>query len=331
MGEAGGTMQQNDTVAYAVCFPHLPFMTIQDRALNAPLWAAVDRQAAALRAFDPQVVFVFGSDHYEGQHMANMPTFAIGHAAQAIDDRGGFPGTLRIPAQIARACAAFLVREEFDIANSHAMRVDHGFSAALHHLLGGVEARSVVPVFINALCEPRPTFRRCRKLGDAVGRFAATLGRRVAFIGSGGLSHETGDIFPQVAEVQDAALRDYLVHGGAQGAISREAWRRNLNAGLTIVNEQLQQRVPGVGQSRPEWDAAFIRLLQAGDLRVFDRWEDAEVLHSGGNGAGEVREWIAALAAAAAAGAPRIEVDHYEAGTCIGVAAAVVHAQPAAG
>lgn len=324
-------MPPNATAAYAVCFPHLPFMTIQDRALNAPFWAAVERQAAALRAFDPELVFVFGSDHYEGQHMANMPTFAIGHVAEAIDDRGGFPGTLRVPADVARACAAFLVNEEFDIANSHAMRVDHGFSAALHHLLGGVATRPVVPVFVNALCEPRPTFRRCRRLGDAVGRFAATLGRRVAFIGSGGLSHETGDIFPQVAEVQDPALRDYLVHGGAQGVITRETWRTNLNAGLTIVNEQLQARVPGVGQIRPEWDAAFLQLLQQGNLQVFDAWEDAEVLRTGGNGAGEVREWIAALAAAAAAGAPRIQLDHYEAGTCIGVAAAVVHAQAAAG
>lgn len=315
---------------HAVCIPHLPFMTIQARSLNGPFWEAVDARAAALAEFDPELVFVFGSDHYEGQHMRGMPTFAVGHSAEAIDDQGGFPGRLRVPADIARACAKFLVEEEFDIVSAYEMRVDHGFSAATHHLLGGIDARAVVPVFINALCDPRPTFRRCRRLGDAVGRFAATLGGRIAFIGSGGLSHETGDIFPQVHEVQDPAMRDFIIHGGTRGSITREVWRSNLDAGLAEVNRQLMAFTPGVGEIRPHWDEQFLQLLARGDLTVFDSWEDATVLREGGNGAGEVREWIAALAAAAAAGARHISVDHYEAGTSIGVAAAVVHALPAA-
>jgi 2,3-dihydroxyphenylpropionate 1,2-dioxygenase len=319
-------MSRSDASALAVCLPHLPFMTIQQRHLNAPFWDAVDQCAARLRAFDPELVFIFGADHYEGQHMACMPTFTVAHAAEAIDDQGGFPGRLPVPEDIARACADFLVREDFDIATSWAMRVDHGFSAALHHLLGAVDARPVVPVFVNALCHPRPRLQRCRKLGDAVGRFAAKLGKRVAFIGSGGLSHDTGDIFPQVFEAKDPAVRDYLIHGGREGVLTREQWRTNLNAGLVEVNKLLEQRVPGVGDVRPAWDEQFMTVLKAGDLRVFDQWEDAEVLRSGGNGAGEVREWIAALAAAHAAGATQIALDYYAAGTCIGVAAVVVHA-----
>lgn len=314
------------TGSYAVCMPHLPFMTIQARELNAPFWEACAARAAELRAFDPEVVFVFGSDHYEGQHMACMPTFAIGLAAEAIDDRGGFPGQLRVPEPIARACASHLVREEFDVATSWAMRVDHGFSSVVHHLLGAIDARPVVPVFVNALCEPRPSFRRCRRLGESVGRFAASLGKRVAFIGSGGLSHETGDIFPQIHEVRDPVLRDYLIHGGRQGVLTREQWRTNLNAGLTEINKLLEGRVPGTGDVRPAWDEVFLRMLTTGKLEAFDDWEDEEVMRTGGNGAGEVREWIAALAAGQAAGARGIHLDHYEAGTCIGVAAAVVHA-----
>lgn len=318
-------MSKANAGTMAVCVPHLPFMSIQERALNAPYWKAVEERAAALDEFDPELVFIFGSDHYEGQHMANMPTFAIGHAAEAIDDRGGFPGRLRVPEDVARACAEFLVRGNFDVASAYALRVDHGFSAALHHLCGAVDARRVVPIFVNALCHPRPTFRRCRLFGDAVGRFAATLGQRVAFIGSGGLSHDTGDIFPQVFETKDAALRDYLIHGGRQGAITRDSWRINLNAGLSEINKLLELRTPGVGDVRPAWDERFLELLKAGDLTAFDDWQDDTVLAEGGNGAGEVREWIAAMAAAKAAGATRITIDHYEAGTSIGVAAVVAH------
>jgi 2,3-dihydroxyphenylpropionate 1,2-dioxygenase len=275
-------------------------------------------------------VIVFGSDHYEGQHLRCMPTFLVGHAARAIADDGGFPGTLDVPESLARACATHLVREDFDVAVSYSMTVDHGFSSVLHHTLGAIDARPVIPIFVNALSEPRPSLRRCRMLGAAVGRFAAGLGKRVAFLGSGGLSHETGDIFPQLHETQDPALREFLIHGGTAGPITREKWRTNLHAGLAEVNKLLEQRVPGVGQIRKAWDEEFLRILTASpDMHAFDAWEDADLLKNAGNGAGEIRSWIAALAAAHAAGTSGVTVDHYEAGTCIGVAAVVVHSTSA--
>jgi 2,3-dihydroxyphenylpropionate 1,2-dioxygenase len=219
------------------------------------------------------------------------------------------------------------VRVDFDVSVSYAMTVDHAFSSVLHHLLGAIDARPVIPLFVNALSHPRPSMQRCRRLGEAVGQFAASLGKRVAFLGSGGLSHETGDIFPQLHETRDEALRDFLIHGGSQGALTRAQWRENLNAGLAQVNELLVQRVPGVGQVRREWDEKFLHTLTASaDMTGFDSWQDEDILRAGGNGAGEVREWIAALAAAHAAGASGVIIDHYEAGTCIGVAAVVVHA-----
>jgi 2,3-dihydroxyphenylpropionate 1,2-dioxygenase len=312
---------------YALCVPHLPFITIQQRELNEPFWAAYEARAAALRAFDPELVFAFGADHYEGQHLRSMPTFMVGHAAEAIDDQGGYPGRLDVPTALARSCAEHLVREDFDITVSYAMTVDHGFSSVLHYTLGAIDARPVIPIFVNALSHPRPSLRRCRLLGAAVGRFAASHGKRVAFLGSGGLSHETGDIFPQVYETRDETLREFLIHGGERGPITRAQWRTNLNAGLAEVNKLLEQRVPGVGQVRKDWDQEFLRTLTwSSDLTAFDAWDDAAILKNGGNGAGEVREWIAALAAAHAAGASGITIDHYEAGTCIGVAAVVVHA-----
>jgi 2,3-dihydroxyphenylpropionate 1,2-dioxygenase len=313
--------------AYAACVPHVPFMNIQARDRNAGFWNAYEAQAARLRRFDPELVFVFGADHYEGQHLKSMPTFMIGHAAHAIDDWGGFPGRLDVPMDIARACSEFIVEAEFDVSISYAMVVDHGFSGILHHMLGAVDAKPVVPIFVNALSHPRPKFKRCRQLGDAIGRFAAGLGKRVAFLGSGGLSHDTSDIFPQVFETQNEALRDFLIYGGAKGALTPERWRTELNAGLVEVNKLQEQKTPGVGAAKPEWDEMFLRRLTSEGVGAFDAWDDAEILRTAGNGAGEVREWIAALAAATAAGASRITVEYYEAGSCIGVAAAVVHAQ----
>ena len=319
------TDSRNGSV-YAMCAPHLPFVEIQDRGLNSPFWAAYEARAEELRRFDPELVFVFGSDHYEGHLMEKMVPFAVGLSAEAVPDRGGFPGRLQVPEVIARGCAEFLMEADFDVAVSHDMQVDHGFSQVLHRMLGGVGARPVIPLFVNALAHPRPSFSRVRRFGAAVGQYAAGLGKRIAVLGSGGLSHETGDIFPQLHEVTDPTLREFLIHGGSRGGLSRETWRSNLAAGLTVINALLEAKTPGVGEVRPHWDAEFLRLFAAGELGVFDAWQDATVLREGGNGAGEVRSWIATMAAAQALGAAAPVIDYYEAGTCLGVAAVVAHA-----
>lgn len=312
--------------AFLTCAPHVPFLALQDRALNDGFWKAYEARIAAFNAFDPELVIVFGADHYDGQLLRAMPTFLIGQVATAIDDRGGHPGPLHIPKDIAIGCAEHLVNQHFDITNSYAMEVDHGFSGILHHFMGRLDARPVVPIFINALCHPRPTFKRCRELGEAVGRFAASLGKRVAFLGSGGLSHDTGPMFPQVDTATDEGVREYIIHGGSRGGWSREQWIGEINKGLDVVNEQLLARVPGVGQVNKEWDVTFLETFAAGDLRAFDSWADADVVRKGGYGGGEVRQWIAAASAAQAAGARQLVVDYYNPDTPIGVAAVVVHA-----
>lgn len=311
--------------AYLGCVPHVPFTVLQDRALNAPFWAAYRAQAERIAALDPDLVIAFGSDHYSGMHLAMMPSFAVGMAAEAVADDGGFPGKLNVPADLAYACAAHVVEAGIDIATSHAMEVDHGFSAPLNHYFGGIAARPVIPVFINALAEPRPTFRRCRMLGEAVGDWAARSGLKVAIIGTGGLSHETGEVFPQVREVQDPRTREYLLHGGRTGDLSRDQWLADLHDGLQVVNGLLLDHTPGVGEIRPDWDAEFIRLFTGGDMTVFDGWSDDEVLAAGGNGAGEVRMWIAAAAAAGRMGVKDITVDYLSHELPMGVCAVVVH------
>ena len=311
--------------AYLGCVPHVPFTVLQDRALNAPFWAAYGAQAERIAALDPDLVIAFGSDHYSGMHLAMMPSFAVGMAAEAVADDGGFPGKLDVPADLAYACAAHVVEAGIDIATSHAMEVDHGFSAPLNHYFGSIAAKPVIPVFINALAEPRPTFRRCRMLGEAVGDWAARTGLKVAIIGTGGLSHETGEVFPQFREVQDLRTREYLLHGGRTGDLSRDQWLSDLHDGLQVVNGLLLEHTPGVGEVRPEWDAEFIRLFTGGDMTVFDGWSDAEVLAAGGNGAGEVRMWIAAAAAAGRMGVSDITVDYFSHELPMGVCAVVVH------
>ncbi|RYD27878.1 MAG: hypothetical protein EOP89_03795 [Lysobacteraceae bacterium] len=308
-------------------------MRRQDRALTPDFWSAYERCIADLHAFDPELVFVIGSDHYDGLHLKLMPTVLIGIAGEAMDDTGGYPGKLNIAADTALQCAEYLVEHDFDIATSYAMTVDHGFSNAIHNFLGGIDAGPpIVPIHINALCHPRPTMRRCRQLGEAIGRFAAGLGKRVAFIGSGGLSHETAMIFPQFDTAPNEAVRDFIVHGGVKGDISMERWLADVHSGMLEITGPVAAGTFKTEKVNPEWDQSFMRAVCAEDLTLLDDWTDAGIIEAAGHGAGEVRQWLVAVAAARSAGGDRPSIDYYAAGTPIGVGAGVIHVSlPVAG
>ena len=312
--------------AYVACVPHVPFLAIHDRKLLADFWRIYEERAGELRAFDPELVVVFGGDHYDGLHLKLMPPFIVAQRAEAMDDVGGYPGHLNIPADIAFACTQYLIDREFDVATSYAMTVDHGFSNVLHNFLGRLDAKPVLPICINALCNPMPTLKRCRKLGEAIGRFASGLGKRVAFLGSGGLSHDTTMVFPQYDTAPDEKTRDFIVHGGEKGEITMDKWLGDVRHMMNTIAQPTATGEFVNGKVNREWDDRFLAAITSPDLSVFDNWQDADIEREAGNGAAEIRQWIAAVAAARACGAGVPTLDYVAHNTALGSAACVVHA-----
>jgi 2,3-dihydroxyphenylpropionate 1,2-dioxygenase len=311
--------------AYLACVVHVPLLSMQERAVNMEMWQAYDARVAEFHQFDPELVIVFGGDHYDNVFLNLSPQFMIGHQAWAVDDCGGRPGRLDVPLDISRACAKYLVEAGFDIATSYDMGVDHGFSNVLGNFLGELDAKPVLPIFVNALADPRPTLRRCRQIGEAVGMFARRLGKRVAFLGSGGLSHNTDAIFPQFETAPNETMRDYIVSGGTRGEITRDAFIQKIKDDMDVLSAGLvngTHKVPWISQ---EWDQKFLTTFVSGDLMQFDSWTDKDILENGGGGASEVRQWIAAAAAATAAGAGQPVLDYYSATTTLAVGVGVAH------
>lgn len=310
---------------YMACVPHVPIISIQDRAVNPGFWEAYNARVAEFQAFDPELVIVFGGDHYDGMHLKLMPTFLVAHVAQGLPDTGGCTGALNIPLDVAEACSKALVEEGFDIATSYALEVDHGFTNVLHNFMGALDARPVLPVHINSMCNPKPTFKRCRELGEAVGRFARSLGKRVAILGSGGLSHQTDFIFPQYGTAPNETVRDYIVHGGAKGELTRKKWMDDIHNAMIEANKLLVvDQFPFLHINR-EWDEKFMTSFTSGNLRCFDDWRCEDVTREAGYGGGEIRQWIAAGAAAQAAGVSRLQRDYYSDKTKLAVGVGVVH------
>jgi 2,3-dihydroxyphenylpropionate 1,2-dioxygenase len=218
------------------------------------------------------------------------------------------------------------MQSDFDVATSYAMELDHGFTSVMHLFMGELNSCPVIPVHINTICTPLPSLRRCRMLGERVGQFAAKLGKRVAFLGSGGLSHETNFIFPQYDQAE-GAVRDYIVHGGAKGEISRTAWLGGVDDAMRSLDEHMVsgKPLPDHALINADWDRAFLDTLKEGDLTKFDSWTDEMIMGVAGQGANEVRLWIAAAAAAQACGAMNVAVDFYSDTTPFAIGIGIAH------
>lgn len=289
---------------------------------------AYSKRARAIEMFDPELVIIFAPDHYTGIHLEMVPPFCVGYAATAVDDYGGTPGRLNVPGDLARACLAAVRARDIDIAASHEMIVDHGFSQPLRLLSGELDRYSTIPIFINTTCRPLSTFRRIRQLGEAVGDFAVKLGMRVAFIASGGLSHHPANIFPQDIDAASPELRDYLVHGGALGGLNREAWiaflgeRTELGGQMVVRGE----RTASDFRLNPEWDRDFLKLMTKGDYTVFDDWDADWVVEQAGVAAMEVQQWVCAASAAKVCGTGKFVTDFYYSGAEYRLAIGVAHA-----
>lgn len=258
-----------------------------------------------IKAFDPELVLLFSPDHYNGFFYDVMPPFCIGTAAYSIGDFGTAEGDLLVPEAIAAAAAQFALDAGVDTALSHKMQVDHGFAQPLEFLLGGLDKVPVIPVFINSVAVPLPSFERARLFGNALGRYVASLKKRVLIIGSGGLSHQ-----PPVPELvtADEHIKDRLLGSGynlpADERIART--QRVIDAAQNFVSDQNT-----LAPLNPEWDQWFLDLLATGRFCELDAVGNQEVSEKAGKSTHEVKNWVAATAAMAAFGPYKEESRYY--------------------
>jgi len=255
--------------------------------------------------FNPEIVVIFAPDHYNGFFYKLMPPFCIGTEAQGVGDYGTHKGPLHVPKAAAVSCAKAVLSAGVDIAISANMDVDHGTVQPLEKLFGAATARPVIPIFINSVATPLGPLHRCRTLGTAVGSYLATLDKRVLVVGSGGLSHDPP--VPTLATATPAVVQR-IVHGAPMTPEQRLARQ-------TAVMDAAEKFAGGgsrLAPLNPEWDQKFLEILDSGQLDDLDTWSNSFVAAQGGNSAHEIRTWVAAFAALAAAGPYRTGLRYYK-------------------
>jgi 2,3-dihydroxyphenylpropionate 1,2-dioxygenase len=183
------------------------------------------------------------------------------------------------------------------------MRVDHGFSQPLHRLLGANHARPVIPVFIDVANPPLARFARTRRFGEAAGRWAAASGKRVLFIGSGGMSHHPTRYYP-LAGTAALDVAAWQMDGAQGGSYTDEQWFKRL---LDLHLEGAQMLANGSRTAadirlNPEFDRSFLDRITSGSLETLDALVPEDMLERSGVGSLELHTWVAAAAAERAAG-----------------------------
>lgn len=293
--------------AYLQCISHTPLVGHVDPVpevlaeVNDMITVARERIAR----FDPQLVVLFGPDHYNGFFYDVMPSFCIGMAASAIGDFGTAAGPLQVPRELAESCARSVLDAGIDSAVSYRMQVDHAFAQPLELLLGGLQGCPVIPVFVNSVAVPLPSFKRARLLGEAIGHWARTLDKRVLFLASGGLSHQPP--VPELAKV-DARMADRLLGSGRNLPADERAARQNrvIQAAWHFVEDQ-----NSLHPLNPVWDRQFLDTLEQGCLSSLDALDNDELSALAGKSTHEVKSWVAATAALSAFGPYQSDSRYY--------------------
>lgn len=273
---------------------HTPLLGLNPLAddVQQELDAAIAEVRRAVQAWQPDRLVLVGPDHYNGFFNELMPPFCLGTQARAVGDYLTPEGDLNTATDDALALAEYLMDNDFDLAVSRRMEVDHGFSQALQFLWGELDRTPpVIPIFLNAVAEPGiPRLRRCRQLGEAIGRFLDTQPGRTLLIGSGGLSHEPP--VPTLAH-PDPAVRERITTKQPVTQADRDA----KTAKVMAAGRALEAGDPSIKPLNPEWDKQWMDAIESGKLDELTRQSEAELARAAGLSAHESKAWLVARAA----------------------------------
>ena len=291
----------------AACISHTPIMerARAPRQIEEQFFSSLDKLGSEVADLKVDALVVFCPDHLNGFFYGLMPPFCIGINARSIGDYGTVEGELPVASDLALDLVNACFRGGIDVAFSHRMRVDHGFAQPTELLFRRSKIPPVIPIFVNCVVRPCPSFARVRALGDVIGHWAQTRPERLFFLGSGGLSHDPP--LPSLDKVSPD-IREALILGNSPSY----AARFTRQSGVYAAGEEFARGASSLRAINADWDRRILDAFSQRKLDVLDNSSPDEIAHIAGAGANEVRTWVAALSAANARGVCSTELCFYE-------------------
>ena len=205
------------SLVYAGVTSHGPGMTgrahlVENVAARDALYQALDVQRQDIEDSGAEVLLVVAAEHFANFFMDNMPPFCIGMGEKhigPIEDpawlniaRTEIPGAPEVANQIVRS-----VMETVDVAYAEEWKCDHGIMVPLHFLTPNFDL-PVIPANINCQGPPLTPLHRAWAFGEALRRGCDEVDKKVALIGTGGISHWPAT--PDSGKINEAWDREFL-------------------------------------------------------------------------------------------------------------------------
>ena len=170
-----------------------------------------------LRAARPDVIIGLANDHVLNMPVDNTHDFCVGIAAAWEGPAEWFrdwvsvePYSVTGNLGVAQTLFDGLLGHGYDVIAKDELLFDDNWSVPLKYLTPNFDI-PLVPIHMNCIVPPIPSPRTCYEFGQTVQKIVETAlpdGLRVAFMGTGGLSHDPGG--PKYFDVDEEFDRWFL-------------------------------------------------------------------------------------------------------------------------
>jgi aromatic ring-opening dioxygenase catalytic subunit (LigB family) len=171
-----------------------------------------------LRETKPDVVIYPTTDHFTNFSSGNMPQFCIGVADSYYGPKEDFKtvpkGNVPGDPGLGKELVGMYLENGFDPASSTDLLLDHGTITPVQFMTPDWDI-PIIPIFVNIAVPPLPSLRRCYDFGRTLAQQFADHPKRIAVVGTGGLSHDpaTGRIWHLTEEFDRKFLDVVLAEG----------------------------------------------------------------------------------------------------------------------
>jgi len=248
----------------------------------------------------PDVLIAFINDHFDNLFRNLMPIFGVGIADSHLGPAEAYLEMLKldevreIPSrpELAEALLWGLVEADFDVARMGRLEYGNNLMVPLHAIRPMLDI-PVVPVYINVFTPPVASTPRVYALGQRVRQLLEGRPERVAFIGTGGLSHWP-PIWTEDSDPSDPMLqrmKRFQTEGRSVLVEDPNLWTDIGKYEIEMAARADQRLV------NEEWDRNFLSLLERGDTDAVRSLTYESVREDAGHGGVEILNWVALMGA----------------------------------
>jgi aromatic ring-opening dioxygenase catalytic subunit (LigB family) len=257
-----------DLVA-AFAMSHYPQLTHIPEFVEPHFWdelhAGFERVRSELAEKKVDTLVFFANDHFLAMSPNFYPTFGITTMEEGVGPVEGYIGMdrksrhLPFDSTLGEWLLRASVRNSFDMTRMGSVSLEHSLLTIANKLTPGLNV-SLLWIFQNCMLPPIPSIGRCHELGRTIGQAIREWQepRRVAVIGTGGLSHWLGTL-------------DTFVDGRDCSPLDRRLLGmlcENNGAIAAVTDEEIDEGGNGIGEIR-NWAAAAGAAGGPGEVIVY--------------------------------------------------------------